>query len=475
MSDAYYADTERRNGDTMNTFDISTLPTSSHIHFIGIGGISMSGLAQIMLKNGYSVSGSDSTKSKITEKLEALGAKITYGHSEENIIGADVIVYTAAVHSDNPEFAAAKKSGAVMLSRAEFLGAIMRLYKNALGVSGTHGKTTTTGMLAYALIAAHFDPTVSIGGELDIIGGNIKTGASDYFITEACEYTNSFLEFFPTVSVITNIDNDHLDFFSGIDEIIDSFRRFAMLTEGKGFVVACGSDENVKKALLNTPLDIKYYGIGNGYEYSAKNITYESGYPVFDVWHNDDHLMKLHLRVPGEHNILNALAVIAVCDNWGADLDLAKSGIESFRGAARRFDKKGELNGAIVIDDYAHHPTEIQATLKACTPFVKNKLWCVFQPHTYSRTKTLWREFCESFDNVDELIITHIYAAREKSDGVTRPENLAEDIKKRGVNARFIESFEEIEELLKRELKDGDTLITMGAGDVVNIADDILK
>ena len=459
----------------MNTFDISKLPTSSHIHFIGIGGISMSGLAQIMLKNGYSVSGSDSTKSKITEKLEALGAKIAYGHSEKNIDGADVIVYTAAVHSDNPEFTAAKESGAIMLSRAEFLGTIMKLYKNALGVSGTHGKTTTTGMLAYALIAAHFDPTVSIGGELDIIGGNIKTGASDYFVTEACEYTNSFLEFFPTVSVITNIDNDHLDFFSGIEEIIDSFRKFAMLTKGKGFVVACGSDENVRKALFDAPLDIKYYGIGDGYEYSARNIVYESGYPVFEVWHNEDYLMSIHLRVPGEHNVLNALAVIAVCDNWGADLELVKSGIESFRGAARRFDKKGELNGAVVIDDYAHHPTEIQATLKACAPFVKNRLWCVFQPHTYSRTKMLWQEFCESFDNVDELIITHIYAAREKSDGITRPERLAEDIKKRGVNARFIDSFEEIEELLKKELKDGDTLITMGAGDVVNIADDILE
>lgn len=459
----------------MNSFDISSLKPYSHIHFIGIGGISMSGLAQIMLKKGFTVSGSDRTKSNITDKLEALGAKIFYEHSEKNISGADVIVYTAAIHSDNPEFSEAQKSTAILVSRAEFLGAIMRLYKNALGVSGTHGKTTTTGMLAYALLAAHFDPTVSIGGELDIIGGNIKTGLSEYFITEACEYTNSFLEFFPTVAVITNIDEDHLDFFSGLDEIIESFRKFALLTKDKGFVVACGNDENVKKALDNTGLDIKFYGIGKEYEYSARNIYFENGYPVFEVWHNNEFLEKLRLRVPGEHNILNALAVIAVCDNWGADLSLVKSGIESFHGACRRFEKKGELNGALVIDDYAHHPTEIQATLKAAKPFVKERLWCVFQPHTYSRTKKLWNEFCTSFDLVDELIITHIYAAREKFDGITSPEKLAEDIKKRGVKVRFIDDFKDIETLLKAELKEGDTLITMGAGDVVNIADDILR
>lgn len=459
----------------MNTFDISSLEPSSHIHFIGIGGISMSGLAQIMLKKGFYVSGSDRTKSNITDKLESLGARIFYNHDEANVSGADFIVYTAAVHKDNPEFIAASKSGALLLTRAEFLGAIMRLYKNALGVSGTHGKTTTTGMLACALIAAHFDPTVSIGGELGIIGGNIKTGSSDYFITEACEYTNSFLEFFPTVAVITNIDEDHLDFFSGIEEIIQSFRKFALLTKNKGFVVACGSDKNVIKALDGTALDIKFYGIGDNFEYSARNIEYENGYPVFEVWHNDELLLNLHLRIPGNHNILNALAVVAVCDNWGADMSLVKSGIESFSGAARRFEKKGVYSGAIVIDDYAHHPTEIQATLSAAKPFVKNRLWCVFQPHTYSRTKKLWNEFCESFDLVDELIITHIYAAREKFDGITRPELLADEIKKRGVNVRFIDDFSDIEAVLKSELKDGDTVITMGAGDVVNIADKLVE
>ena len=324
----------------MNTFNIASVPASSHIHFIGIGGISMSGLAQIMLKKGFFVSGSDRAKSPITEKLEAMGAKVFYEQKAENISGADIIVYTAAVHDDNPEFAAAKESKAILLSRAEFLGAIMKLYKNALGVSGTHGKTTTTGMLAYALIAAHFDPTVSIGGELDIIGGNIKTGSSDYFITEACEYTNSFLEFFPTVAVITNIDKDHLDFFSGIEEIIDSFRKFALLTKDKGFVVACGSDKNILTALSGTDLDIKFYGIGEDFEYSARNIEYESGYPAFEVWHNNEFLFKLHLRVPGEHNILNSLAAIAVCDNWGADLTLAKKVLKALKALCAVLTKK---------------------------------------------------------------------------------------------------------------------------------------
>ena len=456
-------------------FDISSLPAGSHIHFIGIGGISMSGLAQIMLKKGFKVSGSDRTKSNITDKLQSLGATVYFEHKRENVSEADVIVYTAAVHSDNPEFDAAQKSGAILLSRAEFLGAIMKLYKNAVGISGTHGKTTTTAMLTHALIAAHFDPTVSIGGELDIIGGNIKTGSSEYFVTEACEYTNSFLEFFPTVAVITNIDEDHMDFFANIDEIIESFRKFALLTKGKGFVVACGSDENVKKALDGTGLEIKFYGIGNGFEYCAKNLNYESGYPAFEVWHNDSFMTSLRLRVPGEHNVLNALAVLAVCDNWNVDISLAKNGIESFYGAKRRFEKKGEFCGALIIDDYAHHPAEIQATLKAAKPFVKNRLWCVFQPHTYSRTKMLWDEFCESFDNVDELIITNIYAAREKFDGVTRPEKLAEEIAKRGVKARFIGTFDEIESVIKSEIKEGDTLFTMGAGDIVNVADDLFK
>ncbi len=459
----------------MTNFDLSQINKSSPIHFIGIGGISMSGLAQIMLKNGYLVTGSDRAQSPITQKLSSLGAKIFIGHSEKNIEGASLVVHTAAVHDDNPEMSAAKKAGVRILTRAEFLGAIMKTYSHAAGIAGTHGKTTTTSMLAHALISSNLDPTISVGGELDLIGGNIRTGSSPYFVTEACEYTNSFLSFFPTVAVITNIDEDHLDFFSGIDEIIESFRKYAELTRGKGFVVASGADENVQKALSGTDLDIKYYGIGSAFEYHAENISYRAGFPSFEVWHYDKLLCTLSLRVPGEHNILNALAVCAVCDLWDADIDLAKTGIEAFCGAHRRFEKKGEFGGAVIMDDYAHHPTEIQATLSSASEFEYNKLWCIFQPHTYSRTRTLWNEFVESFDNVDELIITHIYAARELPDGVTKAENLAKDIEKRGVKVRYIEGFDEIEAVLKAEISPNDLVFTMGAGNVVDIADNLCK
>lgn len=459
----------------MSAFDLKELKNNSHIHFIGIGGVSMSGLAQISLKNGFTVTGSDRLKSGVTDKLEKLGAKIYKGHDAKNVKGADLIVYTAAVHDDNPEIAEAKRLGIRLVSRAEFLGAVMKPYKHVAGIAGTHGKTTTTSMLAYALLSAKLDPTISVGGELDIIDGNIRTGDSQYFVTEACEYTNSFLNFFPTVAVITNVDADHLDFFSGIDEIIESFRKYALLTKGKGCVVASGEDENVKKALSGTGLDIKYYGIGKGYEYHAENLIYKSGFPAFEIWHEDSLLCSLELRVPGKHNVLNALAVAAVCDFWGLDAKLYADGISKFHGAKRRFEKKGTYNGATIMDDYAHHPTEIKATLAAAKELQYNRLWCIFQPHTYSRTRTLWNDFLGSFDGVDELIISDIYAAREKPDGVTTSEKLAADIEKRGIKARYLGDFSEIENVLGKELAPDDLVFTIGAGNIVDIADNLCK
>lgn len=457
----------------MNRFMMSDIEKNASIHFVGIGGISMSGLAQIALKDGYRVTGSDWNESPITKKLENMGAQIVYGHgayNKEGIENASLVVYTAAAKADNPEIIAAKEKGARLIDRAEFLGAIMKNYTHAVGVSGTHGKTTTTSMLAHALVGAGLDPTISVGGELDLIGGNIRTGSSDYFVTEACEYTNSFLKFYPTIALITNIEEDHLDFFSGIDEIIESFRTFAYLTKDVGYVVAMGADENIKKALSGADdLKIITYGMENTFDYYPANVVYYAGFPSFDVIKNGEKLCSLTLNVPGEHNILNALATIAVCSLSGVDAVTAAKGIETFKGTHRRFEKKGFLNGAVVIDDYAHHPTEIKATLNAAQKFPHNKIWCVFQPHTYSRTRTLWKEFTEAFDDADELILTHIYAAREKPDGVTKAENLAEDIKKRGVSARYIDEFSDISDFLKENVKEGDIVFTMGAGDVVNI------
>lgn len=459
----------------MAQFRLSQLDKDAQIHFVGIGGISMSGLAEIMNKRGYRISGSDRNSSHITDRLERLGIKIYIGQKKENIGNADLVVYTAAAKSDNPELACAAERNIPTMSRAEFLGAIMLEYPEAVGVAGTHGKTTTTSMLAHAMLAAGTDATISIGGELALIGGNVRAGNSKYFLTEACEYTNSFLSFFPKIAVITNIEEDHLDFFSGLDEIIESFRKYAMLTKGKGAVVACSDDANVRRALCDTGLNIIYYGINAGNEYHAENISYTLGFPEFDVYRNNSFRTHLKLHVPGEHNIKNALATIAVCDLLSLDAEACAKGICEFYGTKRRFEKKGVVNGAVIIDDYAHHPTEIKATLSAAAQFDKNRLWCVFQPHTYSRTRTLWDDFVASFDNVDELIITHIYPAREVYDGVTDPDKLACDIAKRGVKVRYVDDFKEIENLLKSEISTGDIVFTMGAGDVVEIADNICK
>ncbi len=461
----------------MERFTLNDIEKNAHIHFIGIGGISMSGLAHIALQMGYKVTGSDRTKTHITDELEKLGAVIFEGHNAKNIEGAELCVHTAAVKMDNPEMAAAVENGIRLIDRAEFLGAIMKNYTHAVGVSGTHGKTTTTSMLAHALINADLDPTISVGGELDIINGNIRTGGSDYFVTEACEYTNSFLKFYPTIALITNIEEDHLDFFTGgIKQIRESFRNFAELTAGKGNVVALGSDENIRLALEGADdLRITTYGMTDEYDFYPENIVCNAGFPSFDVYKNGIKLCHISLSVPGEHNILNALATIAVCDIMGVDIEKSARGIETFKGTHRRFEKKGFVNGAVIIDDYAHHPTEIKATLNAASELPHNRIICIFQPHTYSRTRTLWDEFVTAFGGADELIMTHIYAAREKNDGVTDPRKLAEDIKQTGVNARYIDDFNEIAEYVRSTAKEGDIIFTMGAGDVTEIGNMLTK
>lgn len=457
----------------MKRFELSDINEGAHIHFIGIGGISMSGLAAILLQKGYKVSGSDRQKTHITDKLEKLGAVIHEGHDAKNICGADLVVHTAAVHSDNPEMKEAVKNNIHLIDRAECLGAIMKLYKNAVGIAGTHGKTTTTAMMTHALLYADKDPTVSIGGELDAIGGNIRAGKSDYFITEACEYTNSFLKFYPYIAVITNIEEDHLDFFSGIEEIRDSFSAFAGLTKNSGYVVANGDDENVRLALKDDELKTIYYGKDSKSDYYYENLKINCGYPEFDVMYKGEKRCRVKINVPGIHNVMNTLAVCAVCDLLGIDPETASKGIETFNGIHRRFEKLGTLNGAAVIADYAHHPTEIAATLKAAKEFEYNKMWCVFQPHTYTRTKTLWDSFLECFVNVDKLVMTHIYAAREQFDGVTRADKLAEQIQNKGIDTIYIEEFDEICSYLRKEVTDNDIVFIMGAGDIIEVGNQL--
>lgn len=448
-----------------------------HIHFIGIGGISMSGLAEILMKEGFTVSGSDSRKSPLTEQLEAKGAQIFYGQKAENIIdGIQCVVYTAAISRDNAELIEAVAKKIPMLTRAELLGQLMKNYKNAIAVSGTHGKTTTTSMISHVLLEGNMDPTISVGGILQAIGGNIRVGNSETFITEACEYTNSFLDFFPKISVILNIEEDHLDFFKDLEDIRHSFHQFASLLPIDGTLIINADIQNYEEICQGLNCNIITYGSSSNADYSAKNISYDDrGRVSFDLLKSGKEAEHVTLSVTGDHNVSNALASIAVAELLKLPMDTVLKGLHSFSGTDRRFEYKGTLNGVTIVDDYAHHPTEITATLKAAQHYPHNKLWCVFQPHTYTRTKAFFREFAEALSHADHIVLADIYAARETDTLGISSKDLAEEIKKFGTDSNYFPSFEDIESFLKESCASGDLLITMGAGDVVNIGEDLLK
>lgn len=436
------------------------------VHFIGIGGISMSGLAEILLKNGYAVSGSDMKNSKIVEKLRNKGAKIYIGHSADNIKDADLVVYTAAISQDNPELQRVIELKLPMMDRAEFLGKIMLGHKFNVAVAGTHGKTTTTSMLAHIVIEEKVDPTILVGGELDVIDGNVLTGNSDYFVTEACEYKESFLKFYPFVGIILNIDADHLDFYKDINHIKDTFNKFVDIIPEEGFLVCNSDDNNVQDILENHKCNIMTYGIKTG-EFTAKNISYNAlGCGCYDLYKNDEMLFSIELNVPGEHNVLNSLS--AVCASLAINISEESiiKGLFNFRGTHRRFEFKGCKNGVNVIDDYAHHPTEIQATLNACKNYPHKDLYIVFQPHTYTRTKTLFEDFSKTFDYAPHLLLADIYAAREKDTGMVSSVELGDAIRSRGVDAINYHSFDEIVKDLRLKTKEDDLIMTIGAGDV---------
>ena len=452
-----------------------------HVYFMGIGGISMSGLAQILIKEGFTVSGSDAKKSDMTTTLENMGVNIFYGQRAENIQDSshiDVVVYTAAVHPDNPEFVAAVNAGIPMLTRAELLGQIMKEYELPVAISGTHGKTTTTSMISKILLTADTDPTLSIGGIFKDIGGNIRVGSSEYFVTEACEYTNSFLSFFPKISVISNIDADHLDFFKDLDDIRHSFRKFAQLLPDDGALIISGDIDNVSEITEGLKCRILTYGSGESYDYYPTDVTYDdNGNPSFTAHLPGNRKMQIKLAVPGIHNVYNALASIAVCDILNIEEKHIVSGLSLFGGTSRRFEYKGEIGGVTIIDDYAHHPTEIRATLTAAQNYPHGKIWCVFQPHTYTRTKALLDEFASALSIADHVVLADIYAAREKDNLGISSKTLCDKIKSLGHecnNFPTLESLSEIEKFLLQNCTKGDLLITMGAGDVVKIGDELL-
>lgn len=459
----------------MNNFRMSDIKDNGLIHFIGIGGISMSALAEICIKLGYAVSGSDINETHITRRLSELGIKIFKGHEAENVNGADLVVYTAAINSENPELVAAKERGIRAVERSTFLGAVMRGFECSICVAGTHGKTTTTSMMSHVLLKCGCDPTIMLGGELDAIGGNMRLGNSGFFLTEACEYHCSFLEFFPKIAVITNVDADHLDFFKDLEHIKQAFAKFAKLPPDDGYVVVCGDNKNAMECVGETRAQVLTYGFGDDNIFCPENLEYHNGCGEFDVEY-DGEIVHATLGAAGEHNVLNALACFAAGYALGLEGKLVAAGIEEFHLVHRRFEKKGECGGARVIDDYAHHPTEIRCTLKTAKEMCKeNKLYVVFQPHTYTRTLLLIDEFEKAFDDADEIIVTDIYAAREKDTGLIHAGELAERLKKRGKKARYIASFDEIAKVLKTELCDGDIVITMGAGNVYKIGDMLLK
>lgn len=458
----------------MTEFNLKNVDKSKPIFFIGIGGISMSALAHILKNDGFSVYGSDFKESETTKELTESGIKVFIGHDGKNVKGAGLVVYTAAIKSDNPELLAAKEEGILAIERATLLGAMMKSYKYPVAVSGTHGKTTTTSMLAHILCGGNFDPTILVGGVLPLIGGNFRDGGKDYFVTEACEYCASFLKFFPLYSIILNIEEDHLDFFKDIDDIISCFKRFIDKTPENGAVVANFDDENVRKAVCDSGKKIISYSTRyEDADFLAKNIVFnDNGCAEFDVYYMKEFCFRAKLNVPGMHNVQNALAVIAVSHLLGVSNEDVKNGILSFKGTNRRFELKGELCGVKVLDDYAHHPTEIKATLKAARAVAKNnKVFCVFQPHTYTRSLALKEDFAKSFFDCDDLIVTDIYAAREKDTGLISANDLVFEINKNSKNATYIKEFKDVAEYFKKNAKEGDLVITMGAGDVYKIGE----
>ena len=447
-----------------------------HVHFMGIGGISMSGLAEILLNENFTISGSDMNKSALTTQLEEKGVKVYYGQVADNITSdIDLVVYTAAIREDNEEWIAAKNSGIPMLTRAQLLGQIMDNYAKSIAVAGTHGKTTTTSMISQVLLEANTDPTISVGGILSAINGNLRVGASDVFISEACEYTNSFLNFRPKYSIILNVEAEHLDFFKDLADVRNSFRKFASNTRVDGATIINGEIDDYEELVAELPHKVITYGFDSKYDYYAENISFdENACGMFSAMHNGIEVMKVHLNVPGMHNVSNALATIALAELMELPLDAVAVGLRKFGGANRRFQYKGNLNGITIIDDYAHHPTEIQATLSAAANYKHDRLVLVFQPHTYSRTQAFLKEFAEVLSQADILVLAEIYAAREKNTIGISSKDLLALVKEKGTECYYFPSFDEIEKFLLKNCMNGDLLITMGAGNVVEIGESLL-
>ena len=467
----------------MNTVLRQEIPMSDfsdykRVHCLGIGGIGLSAVAEILADNGHVVSGTDLKPSDITRHLESIGMKIYYEHKPENVEGVDAIVYSAAVSDENPELVRAKELGIPLFSRAEVLGMIMKKYENSIAICGTHGKTTVTSMTSLILRNADYKPTILVGGNLPQINGNVEIGGSKYFVTEACEYMDSFLQLRPSIGVILNIDSDHLDYFKDIDHIVQSFRQFVEQIPEGGIIIAYGDNPFVKNILKDRNNKMTY-GYSESNDFYAENIEFdENGYPSYDICHDGHRISRVNLSVPGEHNVLNSMAAFVTAAFLKVDIPVITGTLAEYRGTHRRFDFTGvTANGVKVIDDYAHHPTEIKATLAAAKNVRHNKLWLIFQPHTYTRTKALFDEFVDAFDDADALILTDIYAAREKDVYDISSYKLMQAMKAKYPDREiyYVKDFEDIASYINKFAREGDIAMTMGAGDVYKVGELLIK
>lgn len=439
----------------------------------------MSGIAKVLLAEGFKVTGSDAARSPLTDILAKKGARIYIGQKAENVADTpDLIVYTAAIQQDNPEYAECVRLGLPMLSRADMLGEIMENYREVINVSGTHGKTTTTSMITDILLESGMDPTVTVGGLLDMIGGNLRIGSRDLFVAEACEYTNSFLSFRPTLEVVLNVEADHLDFFKDIDDIRLSFRKFIMKLpqNEKGFLVINGDLKDLPYFTEGLGCEYTTFGHGTDCDYTAREINFDDkACATYILMIKGEDQGCVHLSVPGVHNVYNSLAAIAATDHLGVPVEKARESLKNYRGVHRRFEIRGRVHGFEIVDDYAHHPQEIEATLNAALIYPHNKLYVVFQPHTYTRTAALLNDFAKALSKADQVILTDIYAAREKNTIGISSALLRDRILEKGGHAVYIPDFKEIENYVLENVQAGDLLITMGAGNVVEVADDLVS
>ena len=444
------------------------------IHFVGIGGIGMSGIAEVLLNLGYAVSGSDLAETDTTQRLSSLGARIHYGHRESNLETADVVVTSTAVRADNPEVQEAHRRNIPVIPRAEMLAELLKM-KFSVAVSGMHGKTTTTSMVSTILAHGGLDPTMVIGGKLSSIGSNARLGDGEVIVAEADESDGSFLKLSPTIAVITNIDREHLDYYRDIDDIKEAFVRFANIVPFYGVTILCSDDEHVRAVFPRIKRRTITYGLADGADYQAKTIALEGPESRYTLYHKGVRLGGITLHVPGMFNVLNSMAAFAVARELEMDFEAIREGLAAYRGVQRRLEVKGEVNGITVVDDYGHHPTEILATLKAARQLWKGRLIVVFQPHRYTRTRALYREFLTCFPDADELILMDIYPASEAPiEGVTSF-NLFKGIEAVGhKSARYIPTTEGIVEHLRATARPGDVIITQGAGNVWKVGMEFL-